>query len=308
MMLSEAIDEFMLEQRCRGNSAATLLYYSSVLKYFADYIGEVDVASITLRNLQEYKLQLSDEDSGLTSVSIQSYVRGLRAFMKWLYEYEYIDADLCQRFKLPKATRKVIDVLTDMEISVVFTQLAGDDWLSIRNRLIIALMLDCGLRLEEVVTLTVDSVHLTERYLIVQHGKGDKQRIVPFGEKTWQLFKRWFDLRIFQLIGGKGALLIKESSCGNYYEPITRDTLKMFFRRLKDRTGIPRLRAHLLRHTFATRYLENGGNIYSLQSILGHTSLEMVKRYLHLATTRIRSDFGKFSPLDRLSEEKDRPP
>ncbi len=82
--------------------------------------------------------------------------------------------------------------------------------------------------------------------------------------------------------------------------PITESTVKDLFVKLKVLTGIERLHPHLLRHTFATRYLENGGNIYALQSILGHTSLEMVKRYTHLATGKIRKEFVNFSPIDRF--------
>ena len=89
---------------------------------------------------------------------------------------------------------------------------------------------------------------------------------------------------------------------GDAGEPITDNTLKMLFDKLKIRTGIPRLHAHLLRHTFATRYLENGGNIYGLQAILGHTSLEMCKRYLHLSSAHICTDFKARSPLDCIKK------
>jgi len=82
--------------------------------------------------------------------------------------------------------------------------------------------------------------------------------------------------------------------------PITQETIKKLFVRLKDKAMIPRLHPHLLRHTFATRYLENGGDINSLQIILGHASLEMVKKYVHMNRARMAIKEGHFSPLDNL--------
>lgn len=295
MKLDAAIEEFILEQRVRGNSSATVSYYRNVLTYFSEFTGNVDVTELTLQRCREYYLCLAEDD--INSVSVQSYVRGLRAFLRWLYDSEYIDQNICIKFKLPKATRKVIDVLTEEEITLLFDSISGDNLHASRNRLIIALMLDCGLRLHEVVTLTVGSVHLKDRYIIVQQGKGDKQRVVPFGNFTHKLIERYLKLSSDML--PREALIIKVSDSDSH-EPITDTTIKQLFRKLKTRTGIQRLKPHLLRHTFATRYLENGGNIYSLQAILGHTSLEMVKRYLHLANTRIRRDFSRFSPLDNL--------
>ena len=295
MKLNAAIEEFILEQRVRGNSSATVSYYRNILAYFKEFAGNVEISDITLQLCRKYYLYLAEDD--INSVSVQSYVRGLRAFLRWLYEDEKIEENICAKFKLPKATRKVIDILTEEEIKLVFDSIRGEDLHVSRNRLILALMLDCGLRLHEVVTLTVSSVHLRDRYIIVQQGKGDKQRVVPFGNFTHRLIERYLKLSSDML--PREALIIKVSGF-EIYEPITDTTIKQLFRKLKNRTGIQRLKPHLLRHTFATRYLENGGNIYSLQAILGHTSLEMVKRYLHLANSRIRKDFSKFSPLDNL--------
>ena len=295
MHLNAAIEEFILEQRVRGNSSATVSYYRNVLTYFSEFTGNVDVTLLTLQRCREYYLFLAEDD--INSVSVQSYVRGLRAFLRWLYDSEYINQNICAKFKLPKATRKVIDILTEEEIRALFDSIPGDNVHNVRNRLIVALMLDCGLRLHEVVTLTVSSVHVKDRYIIVQQGKGDKQRVVPFGNFTHKLIERYLKLSSDML--PREALIIKVSGI-EIYEAITDTTIKQLFRKLKTRTGIQRLKPHLLRHTFATRYLENGGNIYTLQAILGHTSLEMVKRYLHLANTRIRKDFSRFSPLDNL--------
>ena len=298
-MLEFYIQEFFLDQAARGNSQATLRYYHSCLDSFLRFTGDdFEIKNLTPRFLKSYVVHLAKTE--ISSISVQSYVRGLRAFLRWLYDEGFIDDDLCVRFRLPKASRKVIDVLTDQEIDHLICCLSGSDWLQVRNRLIILLMVDCGLRLNEVVELRRSHVDLSSRCLIVT-GKGDKQRFVPFGLSTAVTLRRY--LQVISSAGSQEFLIIKvsESRCG--FEQITQSTIKNMFRRLRVRSGIDRLYPHLLRHTFATRYLENGGNMYSLQAILGHSSLEMVKKYVHIAACRIQSDFPRFSPVDNIKKE-----
>jgi len=164
-----------------------------------------------------------------------------------------------------------------------------------RNYAICALMLDSGLRLNEVVTLPIGAVHVLEGYVIVD-GKGKKQRLVPLGLQSKRALIRYMG----RVPRGeqKAPLFVKDN-----LTPLRQSTVKDLFRKLKVRAGVPRLRPHLLRHSFATRYLENGGDIYSLQQILGHTSLEMVKKYVHLIPSKTVVCFPQFSPLDNLSKK-----
>lgn len=305
MPIETAIEDFLLYQRSRGNSCATLEYYAIALRIFREYSAGLTVDKITVKHCRNYTVYLSSRDLG--SISIQSYVRAVRAFLNWLYEEDLIETNICSRFKLPKAQRKVIDVLSDEEIREVYFALEGTDPIKLRNRLVVSIFLDCGLRLNELVGLKLADIHYSERYFIV-NGKGNKQRIVPYGEVVERCLQEYLIWRKTQQYRNtvSDALIIKVSTLSDMwmYESCTEDTIKQFFRKLRKRCGIERLHPHLLRHTFATRYLENGGNIFALQAILGHTSLEMVKRYLHLATSRIRTDFTEFSPLDRLEKEK----
>ncbi|MGN0542412.1 MAG: tyrosine-type recombinase/integrase [Acutalibacteraceae bacterium] len=292
MTLQNAIDEFLIEQQIRGNSEKTVLYYSRCLGFFSNYNGFFarSVGSISLSDCKAYLLYLKTKN--ITTTTIQTYIRALRSFLSWCYSEGYIDTNIPEHFKLPKAKRKTIDVLTDEEIQRLFSCLNGRDFHSVRNYCIVALMLDSGLRLNEVVTLNRDKIHIVEGYIIV-NGKGNKERIVPLGMNSKKALLRY--ISIIPNSELQTPLFLKDT-----LTPIKQSTVKQLFRRLKSVACIPRLRPHLLRHSFATRYLENGGDIYSLQLILGHTSLEMVKKYVHLTSSKTTINFGNYSPLDKV--------
>lgn len=292
MTLSKAISDFLIDKQCSGYSHSTITDYAVKLNKFCEHFAflPVSVKDITLQDCRDYYLWLTSHLEN--SVTVQSYIRSLRAFLNWLYYNEIIDVDICQKFKLPKAKKPFINVLTDVEIQSVYECYPDfSNVIHLRNRVILSLMLDCGLRLEEVVTAKREDLHLVGRYLIVT-GKGNKQRSVSFGNQTYLHIKRYL-----VLCPRASPLLVQSDG-----SPITRNVIKNMFRRLKVRSGVSRLYPHLLRHTFATRFLENGGDIYTLKDLLGHTTLKQTQHYLHLANTRICRDFSLYSPLDHIKK------
>lgn len=290
MTITQAFGLFLDDQYLKGNSLHTITDYTNKLRPFLEQFGERELAELRPENLNEYARHLRETHSN--TITIQSYVRALRAFLNWLYLGDYVEADFCRKFRLPKARKPFLNVLSDREIERVFA-VYGDssNVIHLRNRVILSLMLDAGLRLNEVVTAQVTDLHLPEGYLIVT-GKGSKQRAVSFGVTTLEYLKAYLDA-----VPPSQALL--QTAEG---EPLTRDTLKNMFRKLKRKSGVERLHPHLLRHTFATRYLENGGSIYTLKELLGHTTLKQTQAYLHVAQNRRHLDFARYSPLDNIKK------
>lgn len=295
MTLKAAIEDFLLEQRIRGNTPKTVRYYTLCLDLFARFSGpDTPMADLSVHTLKGYYLHLSEQP--LASTTVQTYFRAVRAFLSWAYAEQLTPANLPERFRLPKAKHKTVDVLTDEEVRRLlgcFGTKGPRSLLQLRDLCICSLMLDSGLRLHEVVSLTLDTLHVSDGYAVVD-GKGNKERVVPIGYHTRRLLLRYLSRR-------PSAAASRQVFLRSDWEPITDEAIAMLFRRLKAKADIPRLRAHLLRHTFATRYLENGGDLYSLQQILGHTSLEMVRRYVHFAPAKLRANYAQYSPLDRLS-------
>ena len=165
------------------------------------------------------------QDKNIASNTIKSYVKGIKAFISWLYKENYIFEDLSAKLALPKAEKKVINVLTDNEIKKLFSVFNTKTFVGIRNYCICALMLDSGLRKNEVVRMQLSDLHIAENYVIVK-GKGNKQRIVPLGLKSQKYLVKYMVMRPAFVVS-KALFLTKN------YEPIKQGTIDKEFKKLK---------------------------------------------------------------------------
>lgn len=307
MTLENAIQLFLVDQEIKGNSLQTIKYYDVNLRYFKEFLTPgICVSEITLLHLKNYLISLRSRtkmqnhpfkpkvDKPIKSISIQTYIRAVRVFIKWLQTEGYISQDLHSQFKLPKATKNTIEILSDEEIQLLLKSMKQNTEIGLRNSCIVALMLDSGLRKKEALYLDYDNIHLSQGVVKV-HGKGDKERIVPLGLYTKKLLLKYISGYRSMPVTDTKRLFI-DKNC----KVMSDSALKQLFVRLRNVTKISRLHPHILRHTFATKYLMNGGDIFSLQQILGHTSLEMVRRYSHLASAYVVHKHKQFSPLDNI--------
>lgn len=303
--LDKAIEGFMIDQKLRGNTDNTICTYKRILGYFTAYLGgETMVGDISLMDIKKYQLFLIDKNRDfniktnlkvkLSKTTIQSYIRHIRVFMNWIHDEGYIEDKIGSRIKLPKAPKKTVEILSNEEIELLYKSINERTEFGLRNKCIISLMLDSGLRRNEAITLDIQNIHFTQNVIKV-FGKGEKERIVPMGLYTKKL--------LYKYLNGYRPMpeyLTDKVFISQDKSPVSVDVVKMLFYRLKRKTGIKRLSPHLLRHTFATLYLINGGDAFSLQQILGHTSLEMTRRYSHIASSYTVKNFKKLSTLDRL--------
>ena len=166
----------------------------------------------------------------------------------------------------------------------------------LRNFSILMLFLDTGIRLDELVNLKLSRIDFAVGEMTI-FGKGSKERRVPLGLQAKKALLDYLakerpdpanpqdEERIFLTVDGF---------------PITHGAVEKMFQRVKKLAGVPKLHPHACRHTFSVRYLINGGDAFSLQRILGHTSLEMTRKYVNLASGDVREKHRRFSPMDNL--------
>jgi integrase/recombinase XerC/integrase/recombinase XerD len=293
MKLSKIIDEYLLEHQIQGHSSATIRYYRQNLGWFCDYLQNPDISAVTLSQARQYVIHLQSRN--VTSTTIQTYTRAIRGFLTWCYNESYITVNIPAKLKLPKATRKAVDVLTDSEVTRLLDCINTKRFLGLRDMVVVLLMLDSGMRLSEVLRLEYGKIHLESGYLVAL-GKGNKERFIPLGLNTRKYIMKY--LAQLPPMSEQAQIVVKDTLTTATY-----DTLRQLFNRLKIRAEIPRLHPHLLRHSFATRYLSLGGDVYRLQAILGHSTLEMTKRYAQLTTADIAISFSQHSPIDNLKKK-----
>jgi integrase/recombinase XerC/integrase/recombinase XerD len=219
----------------------------------------------------------------------------LKAFFAWLHREDYTETNRLEGLHNFKAPQKVVEVLSEEEISWVAAAIDTKTPSGCQDFAILVLMLDSGLRLGEIISLLEEDLDIDAGHLKVM-GKASKERRVPFGASTpkalWRYRNHYRPEWAYPRVGN--FFLTQEG------EAMPESGMKSMFKRLSRRSGVTRLHPHLCRNTFATRHLMNGGDVFSLQQILRHTTLEMVRRYASLASAHVAVQHRKFSPMDRI--------
>lgn len=298
MKISEAVNIFIENQYILGNTEKTIHHNKTHLYFFINWCKDIDITELTFETYKNYIVYLRNKktkyNKSLASRTVFTYAEILKQFILFCEEKNFIKESFYEQIKLPRYKKKVIRILNENEIKSILNYFDCNSFYGVRNNLIISLMLDCGLRLSEVINLKFTDFEI-ERKLILVNGKGQKQRYVPFSVATYNYFQQY--LNFFEN---------KFIPTNNFFVdivgfPITMEAIQSFIRRMRKNLNIDDLHPHLLRHTFATLYILNGGDPLNLQIILGHTTLTMTQHYVHLAAQMKIAEQMRYSPLSNIS-------
>lgn len=226
--------------------------------------------------------------------TINVRLRTLKAFLKWLYKEEYTKQDLSTKLKLVKVPQDTISPLSESDIKKMLRVPDRKTYSGLRDFIIMILMLDTGIRVNECVNLKTNDIDLKSGLVTVRAeiAKTRVFRQLPISLKTCKLLKELIEIS-------------KENHCNNvfmsaYGESITADRIIHNFSRYGKCAGISdRCTPHVFRHTFATNFVRAGGDIFTLQRILGHTTLAMCRRYIQLNTNDLIKKHKQTGLVDR---------
>jgi site-specific recombinase XerD len=300
--LDKLVIHFAQSNKAEGKSAKTISWYSEMLIGFIRFLKSHDykavLSDLDIESVREFIVY--EQERGVSPYTVQGKVRALKAFSSWLFREGYTPDNILGDIKLPKVPVMLIQPLTPDEIDQLMEYQNPLTAIGCRDIAILITMIDTGIRLSELCGLNFENAHVEEGYLKVM-GKGSKERIVPIGATAQKMLWRYIihfrpeplvpvDNNLFLTLDGK---------------PLQPNAVKLLINRWGKKAGVPRLHAHLCRHTFATNYLvHNCGDVFRLQQILGHTSLEMVRRYVHYASTQYLMNGKTLSPFDQMGIKK----
>lgn len=289
MPIKLLIEQFLRERRVLvGVTARTLGWHSQSLGIF-ELSGYEEPQDITKQRLLVTIEQMLDR--GVSPITINSYLRSVNAFLKWLHDEGLIE----RRVHLSRLIepQPVPVTWTDEEI-VRYCAYRPHRGSRYQRRLMVYLIgltiLDTGLRIRECLQLAWDDVNLDEAVLCVRMGKGQRGRKVPITPYLAREIRSWGRFRPL-------AGLLYPSSRGT---PLGYQNIDGEWRAICAAARVRPVGFHAIRHTFATMFIKNGGDVLTLQRILGHASLEMTKRYVTLQTGDLAAKQLLYGPLAKI--------
>jgi integrase/recombinase XerC/integrase/recombinase XerD len=300
--------------RAEGKSPKTIAGYNQIICALTRYMAEIGMSTLlsdfSIDIVRSYILYLGERPKfqghpftpprgkGLARESIRDHVRTLKAFSTWLYTEGYTQKNVLKALKLPKPDQLIIEPLTFEEKTRIFKAINQDTYAGRRARAFIEVLLDTGVRVSGIIGADIQDLNIKDGSLKIM-GKGRKERFVPIGTQALATLVGYVTHERSKYAKPDcTALFVSVKG-----ERLSANAVKLMFTRLAKKSGIKRLHAHLCRHTFAIDYLMNGGDIYSLKEILGHSSLTMVEKYLHFTQAQITTRHRQFSPMDKFKEQ-----
>jgi len=284
--ISEAYTGFLLDCQARRLTPATLGYYEHRLGTFVKSCGDLTIEQITPTYIRSYLAQMSV--AGQSGFSVLGAARAVRCFFNFCLREEWIEKSPMARVKMPQVEKREPQVYTPEQIRTILKAC-----ISARDKAMILFLLDTGLRASELLALNVRDVDMGVGTVRVLQGKGQKDRTVYVGATARKALHAYYMTRR-RVAPGDPVWL---ASTGG--KRLLRNGMTQAMRRLSKRTGI-HCKAHGFRRTFATQSLRAGMDIYTLQRLMGHEDITVLKHYVSIAQSDLEAAHKRYGVVDNL--------
>ena len=287
------IEAFLIDRKAQNMSKGTLEFYQKKLKYFTDFCESQavkQITQITATLLRELLLEL--EHKGHNPGGVHAVYRTVKTFLRW-WEKEVEPDNWKNPIKKVKPPRVNVELLEPVEINDIQKMINScrDNFTGRRDKAMFLFLLDTGVRASEAISISMQDVNFMTGEVIIKQGKGRKDRRVFLGSKTRKALRAYMKLRNAP---SNAAWVTKEG------EKLTYWGLKMIMKRRASLAAVATPQLHSFRRWFALTCLRNGMDVYSLQDLMGHADLQVLRRYLKQTNRDIREAHLRVSPVDNI--------
>jgi site-specific recombinase XerD len=311
--LDDLMNSYSFSARTEGKSEKTIAIYTTALRVLLDFLRRnklpIQVDRIGVEEVRRFITYLQSsrayqrhpftkpQEKRLSGHTINCYLRAMRAFWSWAVSEEIVGHSPFDRVKIPKPPRKVIVPFTEEQVRDLLGAIDTRRPTGYRDWTIILTLLDTGIRVTELTGLRLPDANLKQRSLRV-FGKGRKERMVPIGATLQRAIIKYAS----QCRPVPATPSIENLFLGAGGNPMTANGVEAIITKYGIKAGVEGVRCspHTFRHTFALMYLRNGGDVFTLQHILGHETLDMVRNYVNVAEYDVEQAHLRCSPADNM--------
>lgn len=290
ILLNQFYSDLILVKR---DSEQTAITYKISAEEFLNYLvtERVKLKDVSVKTLIDYLIKR--QESGCQEMTIAKDISGIRALGDYLVRKGMWEENVALLLEKPKSVRNLPKVLSIEQVDALLDCIDTRDACGKRDDALFELIYSCGLRISEACELKISNVHLDEKLILV-HGKGDKERIVPFGDRALSKMIVYLEEARPSLTKGRN---VPEFFVNYKGDPISRKGVWKRFQELEKLSGVD-AKVHTLRHSFATHLLAGGADLRSVQELLGHSDLSTTTIYTHVTDKQLENAHEKYFKIE----------
>ena len=294
-MMNDLVDEYLNFLTVeKGVSLLTIDAYSRDLNRYITFIqscGIQNFLNITPGDVVAYLVQVKND--GLNEKSVNRGLAALRGFYKYLLREKKIDINPVAHIELAKVWTRLPDTLSQEEMNLLLSQPGVKTPVTLRDTAMMELMYATGIRVSEIISITMNNMNWQVGYLIVM-GKGGKERIVPVGRSAYDYLNEYVKHARPKFLKGQRTNIFFLNRSG---EGLTRQGFWKIVKKYVLKAGLKKkIHPHTFRHSFATHLLEGGADLRSVQLMLGHADISTTQIYTHITRERLKFIHKKYHP------------
>ena len=290
----EAFALFIRKCKVKNLTDLSIQSYEKKIVHFYEFYGKENLLTdITVNTVDDYILWLKDNRE-CNDITINSYLRSLRAFLYYCMECDYIKPF---KIKLIKAEKKIKETYSDEELQRLLTtpDTNSCSFSTYKTWVFENYLLATGNRISTALDLCIGDINFDSNVISLRKTKNRRQQIIPLSATLADILRDYLEVR-----GGESDDYV---FCNEYGEHACCRTYQQLVRRYNIKRSVNKTSCHLFRHTFAKNWILAGGDMFRLQKILGHSDLTVTKEYVAMFGADLQLDFEKFNPLDRISKK-----